>query len=221
MLENAIRFRYPGVMYRVELMLGQPLLSFADLAQRRPSAVKELRQAGIISAHDVADYKFRTAEAAKKNHECLGATPSVFGVLTSLRGINGGMEIGRLFKAAIDGTEGSDRKEKLRNHLAQSLVAVAAGTDNAQHRQHVMLSKSDGGLGKKKPTAGRRGPRPNDSRTRTPFVCSYCKPNNKLSAKAICFDPNCKSARSCTAAKQFIYRRDAGERAAKRARFFG
>jgi hypothetical protein len=32
--------------------------------------------------------------------------------------------------------------------------------------------------------------------------------------------PECKSARSCTVAKEFIARRDSGERAAKRARFF-
>jgi hypothetical protein len=42
--------------------------------------------------------------------------------------------------------------------------------------------------------------------------------NNKLSAKAICFDPNCKSARVCKAAKEFIARRESLERAAKRAR---
>ena len=49
-------------------------------------------------------------------------------------------------------------------------------------------------------------------------MCSYRKPNNKLSEDAICFDPNCKSARSCTAAKEFMARRDSRERAAKRAR---
>jgi hypothetical protein len=106
-------------------------------------------------------------------------------------------------------------------HLAESHAAVAAGTDNAMHRRHVGLS--NGGkkiLGKKKPSCGRTGPRPNATRTRAPATCRYRKKNNKLSAKPICFDPNCKSARSFTAAKQFIARRDAGERAAKRARFF-
>jgi hypothetical protein len=51
-------------------------------------------------------------------------------------------------------------------------------------------------------------------------VYSYRRPNNKLSAEPIhvCFDPNCKSARSCKAAKKFIAKRDSGERAAKRAR---
>eukprot|EP01047_Picozoa_sp_COSAG01_P073200 COSAG01_NODE_11862_length_1845_cov_3.639175_1_plen_89_part_00 len=68
------------------------------------------------------------------------------------------------------------------------------------------------------PSRGRTGPRPNDSRTRAPAMCSYRRKDNKLSAKAICFDPNCKSARSCKAAKKFIDRRDSGERAAKRAR---
>ena len=65
---------------------------------------------------------------------------------------------------------------------------------------------------------GRTGPRPNASKTRAPFVCSYRRKDNKLSADPICFDPNCKSARSCKAAKKFIDRRDSGERAAKRAR---
>jgi hypothetical protein len=61
---------------------------------------------------------------------------------------------------------------------------------------------------------GKRGPRA----PLKPYECSYRKPNNKLSMSIICYDPNCKSARSRTAAKKFIARRDSGERAAKRAR---
>ena len=62
-----------------------------------------------------------------------------------------------------------------------------------------------------------RGPR-GPYATRKLQVCSYHKPENTLSEEAICFDPTCKSARTRTAAKEFIARRDSGERAAKRAR---
>eukprot|EP01047_Picozoa_sp_COSAG01_P072128 COSAG01_NODE_11385_length_1945_cov_1.295455_3_plen_238_part_00 len=124
----------------------------------------------------------------------------------------GGKELGRRLKAAIAGDH--------EGHLAESLAAVAAGTANAEHRQHA--GKSVGGTrsaGKKKTGGQAKGvPRPTASRTRTPATCSNRRPNNKLSAKAICFDPNCKSARFCKVAKEFIARRDSLERAAKRAR---
>eukprot|EP01047_Picozoa_sp_COSAG01_P011707 COSAG01_NODE_514_length_16043_cov_248.614212_15_plen_319_part_00 len=111
-------------------------------------------------------------------------------------GTEGGKEAGRRLKAAAAGD--------YEGHLAESHAAVAAGTADAQHQQHA--GQSDGGK-----EGGTRGS------YRTP-VCSYRRKNNKLSAKAICFDPNCKSARSCRAAKAFIARRDSRERAAKRAR---
>jgi hypothetical protein len=135
----------------------------------------------------------------------------------------GGTEAGRRLKAAVAGD--------YEGHLTQSHAAVAVGTADAQHRQHA--GNSDGGKrgsckgvaksgkgakGASVPSRGSTRPRPNQSRTRAPFVCSYRRENNKLSEEAICFDPNCKSARSCTAAKKFIARRDSGERAAKRAR---
>jgi hypothetical protein len=82
------------------------------------------------------------------------------------------------------------------------------------HQQLLYSERS--GLGVSVPSRGCTGPRPHASRSRAPFVCSYRRKNNKLSA--ICFNPNCKSARSCKAAKAFIARRDSRERAAKRAR---
>ena len=122
-------------------------------------------------------------------------------------------------------------------HLAESRAAIAAGTANAQHRHHVGASnggkaakgvaKTGGGAKGVAKTSGAakgvaktgraakgvpRGPRKQHN------VCSYRKPNNKLSALAICTDANCRSARSCMAAKVFIARRDSGLRAAKRAR---
>jgi hypothetical protein len=133
---------------------------------------------------------------------------------SKIRGAAGGYTAGQRLKAAAAGDYAG--------HLAQSHAAVAAGTANAEQRQHV--GKSDGGKrssGKGVAKTGKRakgvprGPRGPNTST---FVCSYRRKNNKLSAKAICFDPNCKSARSCQAAKAFIARRDSRERAAKRAR---
>jgi hypothetical protein len=126
-------------------------------------------------------------------------------------GKEGGKEASRRLKAAVAGD--------YEGNLAESHATVTAGTADAMHRRHA--GQSNGGkkgLGVPCPNRARTGKRPWQSRSRAPSVCSYRKPKNKLSAKPICFDPNCKTTRYCTAAKEFIARRDSGERAAKRAR---
>jgi hypothetical protein len=103
--------------------------------------------------------------------------------------------------AAIDATEGRSHKERSANHLANSRAAIAAGTDNAQHRRHAGLSdggKKGAGVPTKTCRNARGVSRPLQSRARAPAVCSYRKKNNNLSAHEICFDPNCAIRASVT-----------------------
>jgi hypothetical protein len=112
------------------------LLHFGDLERKRPDVLNRLQKAGIDTAQKVSEYEMVTT-MAKEYAKLTGVT--CLAVACSLYGIIGG----RRLNAAIGDTEGSNRQGQASKHLATSHAAVAAGTADAQHWQHV--GQSTGG----------------------------------------------------------------------------